>query len=285
MSRDGKRPVSVEDLLRLKRAERPAESFWSDFDRQLRAKQLAALVERRPWWHSLTLGGLLSGLRRYPVPLGAAVALGFGFIAVRERPRSAVPAAVPPVASVASLDGLEPAQPALIPAIESLTAPRLASVAAAANFVAAVMPTPAPEDPAEVAAAAAPADSARNAFASPETDNSRSLFVGSIPLSLEAQSSLLMAPNDPVSSGPLLGGSTRVEARAPASRVAVEPLRQITPPADRRGSRILTAMVSMSSVENAMRTTERAASRLSEEQLYDQIRRVGAVGAAVNVKF
>ena len=74
-------------------------------------------------------------------------------------------------------------------------------------------------------------------------------------------------------------------AYAPASRVAVEPLRQMTPPADRRGARILTAMVSMASVENAMRTTERAATRLSEEQLYEQIRRVGAVGAAVNVKF
>ncbi|MFM8335744.1 MAG: hypothetical protein ACKODK_09280, partial [Opitutaceae bacterium] len=102
---------------------------------------------------------------------------------------------------------------------------------------------------------------------------------------LEAQSSLLLRSPDPVASGPFLGGGTRVEARAPASRMTVEPLRQITPPADRRGSRILTAMVSMSSVENAMRTTERAASRLSEEQLYDQIRRVGAVGAAVNVKF
>jgi hypothetical protein len=44
-------------------------------------------------------------------------------------------------------------------------------------------------------------------------------------------------------------------------------------------------MVSMASVENAMRTTERAANRLSEEQLYEQIRRVGAFGAGVNVKF
>ena len=85
--------------------------------------------------------------------------------------------------------------------------------------------------------------------------------------------------------GALRRGATRLEARAPASRAVVEPLRQMTPPADRRGSRILTAMVSMASVENAMRTTERAANRLSEEQLYEQIRRVGAVGAAVNVKF
>ena len=47
------RPVSLEDLLRLKRAERPPAEFWQDFDRQLRAKQLAALVQSRPWWQEI----------------------------------------------------------------------------------------------------------------------------------------------------------------------------------------------------------------------------------------
>jgi len=84
----------------------------------------------------------------------------------------------------------------------------------------------------------------------------------------------------------LLSSGSRFEGRvAPATKLTVEPLHQITPPSERRGSRILTAMVSMASVESAMRTTERAASRLSEEQLYDQIHRFGARGAGVNVKF
>jgi hypothetical protein len=78
---------------------------------------------------------------------------------------------------------------------------------------------------------------------------------------------------------------SRIEARAVTARAAVEPLQQITPPSERRGTRILTAMVSMASVENAMRATERAASRLSEEQLYEQIQRFGARGAGVNVRF
>jgi hypothetical protein len=90
---------------------------------------------------------------------------------------------------------------------------------------------------------------------------------------------------EPVLSRSLLAASTRFEARAFPARPAIEPLKQITPPSERRGARILTAMVSMASVENAMRTTERAANRLSEEQLYEQIRRVGAFGAGVNVKF
>jgi len=39
--------VTLEDLLCLKRAERPPPEFWSEFERELRQKQLAALVERR----------------------------------------------------------------------------------------------------------------------------------------------------------------------------------------------------------------------------------------------
>ena len=29
-----KRPITIEDLLRLKRAERPAPEFWAEFDRE-----------------------------------------------------------------------------------------------------------------------------------------------------------------------------------------------------------------------------------------------------------
>lgn len=41
---------TLDDLLRLKRAERPDAAFWDDFERGLRQKQLAAIVEPRPWW-------------------------------------------------------------------------------------------------------------------------------------------------------------------------------------------------------------------------------------------
>ncbi len=44
------RKVSVEDLLQLKRHERPSPEFWNQFDRQLREKQLRALVKREPWY-------------------------------------------------------------------------------------------------------------------------------------------------------------------------------------------------------------------------------------------
>lgn len=74
-----KSPVSLEDLLRLKRAERPAPEFWSKFEQELRQKQLTALVQKRRWWHELPI--LLS--RRIYIPAGAAAALALTFATVR----------------------------------------------------------------------------------------------------------------------------------------------------------------------------------------------------------
>lgn len=71
--------VTVEDLLRLKRAERPDPEFWSKFEVELRQKQLAALVERRPWWQQIPL--LLN--RRAYLPIGATAAIAFTLVSVR----------------------------------------------------------------------------------------------------------------------------------------------------------------------------------------------------------
>jgi hypothetical protein len=73
--------VTLEDLLRLKRAERPPPEFWSEFERELRQKQLAALVERRSWWHDLAAVGSRFGRMR--LPLGAAAVLALFFLSIR----------------------------------------------------------------------------------------------------------------------------------------------------------------------------------------------------------
>ncbi len=71
----------MEDLLRLKRAERPPPEFWSEFERELRQKQLAALVERRSWWHELAAACGRSG--RLRLPLGATAVLALSFLSIR----------------------------------------------------------------------------------------------------------------------------------------------------------------------------------------------------------
>ena len=72
-------PVTLEQLLRLKRAEQPSEEFWHRFERELHQKQLAALVEKRPWWHSVPQ--FLS--RRTYLPLGATAILAFTLVSVK----------------------------------------------------------------------------------------------------------------------------------------------------------------------------------------------------------
>ncbi len=71
--------VTIEDLLRLKRAERPSAEFWSTFERELRQKQLSALMEKRPWWQELPQ----VFARRAYLPVGAAAIVAFTLISVK----------------------------------------------------------------------------------------------------------------------------------------------------------------------------------------------------------
>lgn len=80
MPNSNQRPkITVEDLLRLKRAERPAAEFWDKFERELRQKQLTALLEKRPWWQELPQ---LLGRRAY-LPVGATAILAFTLVSVK----------------------------------------------------------------------------------------------------------------------------------------------------------------------------------------------------------
>lgn len=72
-------PVTLEQLLRLKRAEQPTEEFWNRFERELRDKQLAALVEKRPWWQNLPQ----VFARRAYLPIGATAILAFSLVSVK----------------------------------------------------------------------------------------------------------------------------------------------------------------------------------------------------------
>jgi hypothetical protein len=80
MKPDSDPKITLEDLLRLKRAERPAPEFWVKFDADIRAKQLSAIVSR-PWWDGFARGFAL--LSRHQMPLGAAAALALTWVGVQ----------------------------------------------------------------------------------------------------------------------------------------------------------------------------------------------------------
>lgn len=64
--------VTVEDLLRLKRAERPDEAFWGTFDRELHQRMLQSLVKKDPWYVQVLRG--VSGRIAQTTAVGAAAA-------------------------------------------------------------------------------------------------------------------------------------------------------------------------------------------------------------------
>lgn len=70
--------ITLEQLLALKRSERPDPAFWEGFDRELHRRQLASVVVR-PAWYVRAARGMVVGLRRAaPVAAaGAAAVAGF----------------------------------------------------------------------------------------------------------------------------------------------------------------------------------------------------------------
>lgn len=75
------RKVSLEQLIQLKRTERPERAFWDDFDREFHRRQLAALVTVEPWHRRV--GRVLAGITRRLAPAGAgATAIAVALLAL-----------------------------------------------------------------------------------------------------------------------------------------------------------------------------------------------------------
>ncbi len=288
MNHDRKRPVSLEDLLQLKRAERPSVEFWAQYERELRAKQLAALVEKRPWWQTLSLARVFVGFRRYQLPLGAAAVLAVTVLSMRDyAPRSKVgiPEPVPAHAAVNSseVQTVQPTHAVVAVTMEAPSAPLAVNVTAVA------------ENPVPMSAVAAtPVDSV--AVAESSSSPAASLLTAAPLMAEESNSpapvSLLVADTfgspqgaDTLLSRHLLNPAQGFESRAmPAKPKPVEPLSQIKISTTSRRSNLI-ASATLASTTSPVLASERSARGLSDERLYDNVSRINARGAGVLVKF
>ncbi len=50
---DNKKHPSLEDLLKLKKAEQPDDLFWEKFDSKLQARVLQTFIRREPWYYNI----------------------------------------------------------------------------------------------------------------------------------------------------------------------------------------------------------------------------------------
>ncbi len=163
MKQDTERKITIEDLIRLKKSERPPAEFWSRFESEIRSKQLSAIVNKRPWWHGISRAVMV--FNRHQLPFGAAAALALtwmgvhymGAPSIRVSTPGAAPAAVPHTPAVAS-SVPAPSAPA-IAREERPQAPEEQGAKAASHAEAAVMAASAShltKAPADIALDAAP---------------------------------------------------------------------------------------------------------------------------------
>jgi hypothetical protein len=75
------RRVPLEQLIQLKRSERPPASFWEDFDREFHRRQLVALVSIEPWHRRAARAVAMVARRIAPVAAGTA-AVAFAVLAL-----------------------------------------------------------------------------------------------------------------------------------------------------------------------------------------------------------
>jgi hypothetical protein len=260
-----KTSVSLEDLLRVKRAEQPSPEFWADFDRQLRAKQLAAIVEPRPWWAPfIRFGSKVSHLQ---LPIGAAAVLAVTFVTFKDYRTPQVNSGYVPAIATQSVsmqevvdtsNSLSIATPVQDASVE-VSAPEVQSAA----------------EPVLVASEEPAAPAAVSTLVAAEPSPSEKYIAANLAAAQAA---------DPRLIDDVFGASMRQSEMVQPMR---DPLAQVSAPGESRRSRLLaTALpVSVNSTESVVAPSDRVARHLTEERLYDTITRVGLRGDRVAIKF
>jgi len=283
--------VTLEEVLRLKRAERPDPVFWAEFEQQLRAKQLAAIVERRPWWH-LDLLRVSSGISRLRVPLGATAVLALTIVTVHEfRWSNSVSEVLAPGHEDVSSDEIAQADLPGVPTRASNSTSTFDGAAIVAS-----------SHPSQLADSESMEPSPSTRVASGSGSNSMLLWLDEMSADLgdrwahassdldvqfTALRSSPLALDDSIPATARGFGSLRQDRR---SDDLVEPLTQVTAPSEPRRARLaaLVAPASMKSTSRASspdRVRERMISRLSEDELYNSASRLGVAKGGLRLSF
>ena len=270
-SRHSSKQVSLEELLRLKQAERPSAEFWTQFEQDFRTKQLAAAVEKRRWWDAIPQA--FSRLPRLQIPLGATAILAVTFLTVREyRQPEIAPGIVPsaaPMAAATMADASSSIEEAEYNEDSSATPVRFAVESAPA--IASV--------PGGDMEAVATGWDLNELMEQREQSSELSPSARSIAANLAAAAEL-----EPELARFIEGRSSSL--RLSSSR---EPLADVASPRDVRRNRLFAYLGepanTAGSDEEITVVRERIASRLSEDQLYDQVRRIGGGADRLTLKF
>ena len=283
--------VTIEDLLRVKRAERPSTEFWSRFEQDLRAKQLAAIIEPRPWWIKVRLPQVARTLVRYQIPVGAAAVLALGFIVVRQyRPVNVAPEIVMDLPAAQPVEAVAVANNVMVPVkIVGDSVAIAPTVEKSADVILAIETNgPVPVGPGELLAMipwAAPLPAAQI------DAHAESAVLGELP---QIHFAAAIKPagelhfEGSVEVAPMLVSAPVVEQPVAES----ESVAQVMPvsPREVRRNHILSSLVVADNSSEADRAVlvqarEVVSNSLTDDRLYDSVRRLGMGGDRLTLKF
>lgn len=270
-SRSSSPKVSLEELLRLKQAERPSAEFWMQFEQEFRTKQLAAAVEKRRWWDAIPRA--FARLPRLQIPLGATAILAVTFLTVREYRQPEI-------------------QPGVIPSAPPMVAATMADSSAVVDEAEFSVDSPANSVrfPVESAPALASTPGADRETGSTGWDLNELMEqrARSSELSPSARS---IAANLAAAAELEPELARFIDGQSSSLRLASarEPLADVASPRDVRRDRLFAYLGAPANTaesdEEITVVRERIASRLSEAQLYDQVRRIGGGADRLTLKF
>lgn len=266
--------VTVEDLLRLKRAERPPSDFWNDFEHELRVKQLAAIVEPRPWWAPLIR--FHARFARYQMPVGATAILALTLVTVREYRLPEAEATFVPAAPVARLDAMPG------PAVE------LAGQDRASDVTAAALAASADEDAVAADRAASFPDGLSQRL--PMLGGAEAMVAVDTPSARSIAANLAAVKASEPELARFLDHLAGLESRAQANRgPAVDPLVNLQSPSDARRARVLSTALPVAASAAAdvseRRYQPRLGRDLTDERLYERVSRIDLEGKRLAINF
>lgn len=296
------RKVSLEEVLRLKRLERPEPQFWDRFDKELREKQLAAIMAKRPWWQ-MDFGRMMTGLARARVPVGAAAVLTLTFLVVRESRRPVEPGEGPlaakemvatmPLAQddpASSGKQVAESQAMMASTVQSESHPvnTDATNVSATSSIHSAEATYARKRDVQIAQSGADALSPWVGMA---IDDSQSRLASGGAASFSPalmdvrDTGLEVAPQ-------ARGRGLQIASLSPEPSASEEPLAKLAGPANSQRARLASYVAAAfktdgeRSSEAEQRVRERAISRLSNDELYSSVSRIGfAAGGGVRLTF
>jgi len=294
--------VSLEELLRLKRAERPAPEFWARFEQDLRAKQLAAIVEKRPWWVELRMPQVNRALAqwRLQLPLGAAAVLALSFVVVTQyRDHSGAPsvtqAKAPVKIATATVSNGERHEPSAAAVAQLDSGPTMASVEDESPLnqqgveLARATPT-LPEgvvnttiSPPKPLAAVGPSLAGTLARESPSSSVTV-VELSAVSFDVGVTTGTAAGPDTRFETESIAPQSTQMSAAVSANRSTPSSPREV------RRKRILANMVVADNSADVHRSSsgdihELLASTWSDESSYENVRRIGVGGDRLILKF